>query len=112
MNGCSRPNGTIFSPRFVRSEKLSASRLVDLTTGDFMTTELESEAALLTELERLRPAEIIYPQPRTLAVRETLAQTALVSDPAIGYEDWVFAPETALFTVRDISKSPRSMASG
>src|SRR5207237_3424056 len=33
----------------------------DLTTGDFMTTEVEGEAALLTELQRLRPAEIIYP---------------------------------------------------
>src|SRR5580765_2938220 len=35
--------------------------LVDLTTGDFLTTEMEGEVALLTELERLRPAEIIYP---------------------------------------------------
>src|SRR6185369_1605880 len=35
--------------------------LTDLTTGDFMTTELDDETALLTELERLRPAEIIYP---------------------------------------------------
>src|SRR2546421_5789966 len=33
----------------------------DLTTGDFLTTELEGETALLTELQRLRPAEIIYP---------------------------------------------------
>src|SRR5712671_232543 len=35
--------------------------LADLTTGDFMTTEVESETAALTELHRLRPAEIIYP---------------------------------------------------
>src|SRR5207253_607939 len=35
--------------------------LADLTTGDFLTTELEGEAALLTELQRLRPAEVIYP---------------------------------------------------
>jgi hypothetical protein len=35
--------------------------LADLTTGDFKTTELEGEAALRAELERLRPAEIIYP---------------------------------------------------
>src|SRR3974390_2654028 len=33
----------------------------DLTTGDFLTTELEGETAVLTELQRLRPAEIIYP---------------------------------------------------
>src|SRR4051812_45040071 len=35
--------------------------LTDLTTGEFVTTEVESEAALLAELQRLRPAEIIYP---------------------------------------------------
>src|SRR5436190_10564397 len=34
---------------------------VDLTTGDFKTSELENQAALQTELDRLRPAEIIYP---------------------------------------------------
>src|SRR5208337_4931519 len=35
--------------------------LVDLTTGDFLATELENDAALMAELERLRPAEIVYP---------------------------------------------------
>ena len=45
--------------------------LVDLTTGDFMTTELEAGPGLLTELERLRPAEIIYPG-ESEAVRELL----------------------------------------
>src|SRR5258705_10992691 len=35
--------------------------LADLTTGDFKVTELESEDELLAELQRLRPAEIIYP---------------------------------------------------
>src|SRR3989449_420945 len=34
---------------------------VDFTTSDFKTTELEGETALLTELERLRPAEIVIP---------------------------------------------------
>src|SRR5262245_63036633 len=32
--------------------------LVDLTTGDFAATEVRSEAALWTELQRLRPTEI------------------------------------------------------
>src|SRR5580693_4027078 len=35
--------------------------LVDLTTGSFKCAEITGEAALLTELERLRPAEIIIP---------------------------------------------------
>jgi len=71
--------------------------LVDLTTGDFTTTELEAEPALLTELERLRPAEIIYPV-EAAAIRDLLRDAFKILN---GYDDWTFAPETALFTVRD-----------
>src|SRR6201987_762058 len=35
--------------------------LVDLTTGDFKTTELDGDTSLRAELERLRPVEIIFP---------------------------------------------------
>src|SRR5436190_538048 len=71
--------------------------LVDLTTGAFKATELSSESALLTELDRLRPAEIVLP------TEATALQTLLkVSFPILNaYDDWVFAPETAQFTVRD-----------
>jgi len=69
--------------------------LVDLTTGDFKATQLEGEAALRAELERLRPAEIIYP-----AAAEGLVR-GLDSSLLNPYEDWVFAAETAVFTVRD-----------
>src|ERR1041384_6154525 len=41
--------------------KIIGLAFVDLTTGDFKTTEVEDDSALLTEMERLRPAEIIYP---------------------------------------------------
>ena len=71
--------------------------LVDLTTGDFVTTELENDAALLTELERLRPAEIIYPA-EAAALRDLLKDSFKILN---GYEDWTFAPETALHTVRE-----------
>ena len=103
--------------------------LADLTTGDFFTTEVEGETALLTELQRLRPAEIIYPG-EAAGVRELLrgggrapvegtkplspsdgargkTPTREGNAPAAfgwvlsGYDDWVFAAETALFTVRD-----------
>src|SRR6267378_2511867 len=47
------------------SGKIIGLALVALTTGDFLTTELESDAALLAELERLRPAEIIFPSEAT-----------------------------------------------
>ncbi|HEX9047855.1 MAG TPA: hypothetical protein VF988_12585, partial [Verrucomicrobiae bacterium] len=49
--------------------------LVDLTTGDFLTTELENDAALLAELERLRPAEIVYPS-EAAALRDLLGGVA------------------------------------
>ncbi len=71
--------------------------VVDLTTGDFKTTELEGDAALLTELERLRPAEIIYPGESESLRKLLQSQFRIV----IGHDDWVFAPETAVFTVRD-----------
>ena len=71
--------------------------LVDLTTGDFLTTEVEGETGLRTELERLRPAEIIYPG-ETAAVRDLLRDSFPILN---GYDDWTFAPETALYTVRD-----------
>ncbi len=70
---------------------------VDLTTADFRVTEIEGDAALLTELNRLRPAEIILPS-------EAAAVRALLQGgfPIISsYEDWVFAPETSVFTLRD-----------
>ena len=93
--------------------------VVDLTTGDFLTTEVENEIALLTELERLRPAEIIHPG-EAVSLRELLrsgGRQTVASSPAesstrltaaagfgwivSGYDDWTFAPETALYTVRD-----------
>ena len=71
--------------------------LVDLTTGSFKTTELTNEAALLTELDRLRPAEIILPS-EAASLQPLLKASFPILNP---YDDWVFAPETAQFTVRD-----------
>ena len=76
--------------------KIFGLSLVDLTTGDFKTTEIEGEVALRAELERLRPAEIIYPG-ENLSLKTLLSGTAICN----GYDDWVFAPDTAQFTVRD-----------
>jgi DNA mismatch repair protein MutS len=79
------------------SGKIFGLALVDLTTGDFMTTELENDAALLAELERLRPAEIIFPA-EAVSLRDLLRGAFQILS---GYDDWTFAPETAVFTVRD-----------
>ncbi|MGH7990757.1 MAG: DNA mismatch repair protein MutS, partial [Limisphaerales bacterium] len=80
------PNGKMFGLAFV-----------DLTTGDFLTTEVENEIALLAELERLRPAEIIFPAEK-LFIRDALRDSFKILN---GHDDWVFAPETAVFTVRE-----------
>ena len=77
--------------------KIFGLALVDLTTGDFLTTELENELALIAELERLRPAEIIFPT-EAVRLRELLRGAFQILS---GYDDWTFAPETALFTVRE-----------
>jgi len=71
--------------------------LVDLTTGDFKCTEVEGEGALLTELERLRPAEIIFPM-EDAALQARLKGAFPILN---GHDDWTFAAETAQFTVRE-----------
>src|SRR5213592_190586 len=134
--------GTHFDERMLNAERnnylaaiysFGQSRglaFVDITTGGFRATELENDSALLAELDRLRPAEIVYPSedtgltkllgnpPLAPPGRGTGAPTSAAhSAPAPGgagggsapnrgwvvdgYEDWVFAPETAQFTVRD-----------
>ncbi len=116
--------GTHFDERMLKAErnnflaglfpsgKTFGLAVADLTTGDFMATEVEGDAALLTELQRLRPAEVIYPG-EAARVRELLlggnpgtdgaavVETANFGWILNGYDDWVFAAETALFTVRD-----------
>ncbi|HZL13635.1 MAG TPA: DNA mismatch repair protein MutS [Verrucomicrobiae bacterium] len=101
--------GTHFDERILAAEKnnflaaicpggkMFGLALVDLTTGDFLATELENEIALLAELERLRPAEIIFPAEK-IFVRDALQNSFKILS---GHDDWVFAPETAVFTVRD-----------
>jgi DNA mismatch repair protein MutS len=79
------------------SGKIFGLALVDLTTGDFLTTELENESALLAELERLRPAEIIFPT-EAVSLRDLLRGAFKILS---GYDDWTFAPETAFFTVKE-----------
>jgi DNA mismatch repair protein MutS len=79
------------------SGKIFGLALVDLTTGDFLTTELENDSALLAELERLRPAEIIFPT-GAVSLRDLLRGAFQILS---GYDDWTFAPETAFFTVKE-----------
>src|ERR1017187_6771122 len=75
--------GTHFDERMLKAErnnflaavcpsgKTFGLAFTDLTTGDFMTTEVDGDAEMLTELQRLRPAELIYPE-EAGGVRELL----------------------------------------
>ncbi|MFM7099990.1 MAG: DNA mismatch repair protein MutS, partial [Verrucomicrobiota bacterium] len=86
---------------------------VDLTTGDFRVTEPADPRVLATELERLRPAELILPGgDRTLLellglpVVEGPEGAARPAGPGPGgmqvspYDEWTFLPETSVFTLR------------
>ena len=71
--------------------------IVDLTTGDFQTTEVEGEGGLMSELERIRPAEMLIPESAS-GLRGLIAERFPIVN---GYDDWVFEPETSVFTVRE-----------
>src|SRR5262245_18695051 len=101
--------GTHFDERMLQAErnnylaaiakngKALGLAVVDLTTGSFRTTEVENDAALLTELDRLRPAEIVL----AAEAADLHALVRPVCNALQPYDDWVFAPETAVFTVRE-----------
>ncbi|MBI1178127.1 DNA mismatch repair protein MutS [bacterium] len=80
-----------------QSGKTYGLAFLDLTTGDFKTTEAADESDLLTELERLRPAEIICPMEAGELFKLLQGAFKFVS----GYDDWTFAPETAVYTLKD-----------
>jgi len=126
--------GTHFDERLLVSERnnflaaicqagaIFGLAFTDLTTGDFRATELPDEAALWTELQRVNPAEILFPaeagrirellQRGTLTPGSSTKSSVATPDPNLpaptsfgwiinGYDDWTFAPDTAVFTLRD-----------
>lgn len=80
-----------------RSGSTYGLAFVDLTTGDFKTTEVDDESGLITELERIRPAEIICPVESGELFNLIQGAFKIVS----GYDDWAFAAETAVYTLKD-----------
>jgi DNA mismatch repair ATPase MutS len=101
--------GTHFDDRLLVAERnnflaavMSSGRtiglaLVDLTTGDFRITEFEEPRTLQAELERLRPAEIIFPG-ESSEIRELLSTSRAQLS---GYDGWTFLNDSAFFTLRD-----------
>ncbi len=89
--------------------------VVDLTTGDFRVTELPEGRALLAELDRLRPAELILPAGSSVLLEllengsDRQESTPVRGTPGrlssggilIGYDDWTFLPETAVHTLQE-----------
>jgi DNA mismatch repair protein MutS len=101
--------GTHFDDRLLKAERNNflaalyqhggafALACVDLTTGDFRVTEQADAKPILAELDRLRPAELIYP-----AESKVLADMAATANTiTVGHDDWTFLPETAVFTLKD-----------
>lgn len=75
--------------------------LLDITTGDFRLTELPDQKALLAELKRVNPAEMIVPQ-------DEAEWDALLREHGVTpgrCEAWAFDHETAYFTLRDHFKT-------
>ncbi len=74
--------------------------LIDLTTGDFKVTELDTLEQLQNELTRVQPSEIIVPAEWLDQAKALLHFTALTS-----HDGWTFERETAFFTLRDHFKT-------
>ncbi len=80
----------------VRHEERVGIASVDLTTGEFGVTDM-SLALMRTELERLRPAEIIFPEGDTVLAQQLEHEAWNLSS----YEDWVFGRETAEHALKE-----------
>src|ERR1051326_4977381 len=76
--------------------------LVDLTTGDFRVTELETAEQLQTEFERLSPSEIIVQAEQKEAISSVFPLSA---SRFSSHDDWTFEYDTAYFTLRDHFKT-------
>ena len=73
------------------SNEMYGLAFIDLTTGDFKATEADSIADLRTELDRLKPAEIVLPSGNFRISEALMGIDAVVNE----HEDWVFASDSA-----------------
>ena len=80
-----------------RKKDIYGLALIDLTTGDFKVTETTSISDLRSELDRLKPAEIVLPSGNFQISEELDKDGALLNE----HEDWVFANDSAEYTLQD-----------
>ena len=66
---------------------------VDLTTGDFRLTEVASSAALVDELARVQPAEVLVSDEQQEQFGEL--------ERTLAHDSYAFLPEQATFTLRE-----------
>ena len=93
--------------------------LLDLSTGDFRATEFSGAGAwaqCLDELERIGPAELLYPQSRTLGIArgaqgslgemgsgkevDSLGETLADVRTKTGLEDWIYSADYSVPLLR------------
>ena len=72
-----------------RQGKVFGLAVIDLTTGDFRTTEVDSPIALQAELERLKPAEIVHPTGENRLFEALGGIRAVVNEQKIGCLRWI-----------------------
>jgi len=105
--------GTVFADRYLKAdvnnflaaitnlENRFGLAFLDVTTGDFKVSELESPEALVSELQRLHPAEIVVP-----AENQAILSRLKGHGSTISFHDaWTFEFETAYLTLRDHFKT-------
>jgi DNA mismatch repair protein MutS len=63
----------------------------DLTTGEFRLTQRQDRQALLDELARVSPSELLVSEEQKTQFKEI--------DSALGYDSYAFLPEQAVFTL-------------
>ena len=78
--------GAIYS-----AEKTFGFAYADLSTGEFRLTELANSSALLDEIARVSPAELLISEQQ----REQFSEI----EGAMAYDDYAFLPEHARFTL-------------
>ena len=81
----------------IRNGKTYGLAVIDLTTGDFKATEVRTTASLQTEIERLKPVEIVHPAGDSRLLEPLVDISTIVND----HDDWVFASDSAEYTLRD-----------
>ena len=80
-----------------RSGQIWGLAQIDLTTGDFRVTEVDSPGSLQTELERLRPSEIVHPAGEKTLFEALDPLKTMVNN----HEDWAFAVDSAEYALQD-----------